>query len=429
MFKEITQSSAAIVRNSSFSVSYDITGYDPADYSQFQIRADQRLYTNMTIILIDKTESIPTYWYYRVANTIPTNTPIPLADFRMMGEGTANSSPTMFTLPNKSDIKLQFVFNSPQVTAATSSGPMGDILDWNLEAKKRETAPAVLSDLQGRAQIYLKGATITKGSTPASDLSQSLTYNINFNGYNAASYENRRMALVLVSKENNLPADARVNVTDGQTRANYFQENLRMSSKKLRGYIIPVGLIGNKNISVTLESNMFPKDATEYGFDYYWIHSLTMSGESPIYNGLPSSSDGSFTLTTYASPTPSVKITSAEDGKRIYTLGKDTSMSVKVDYKDIGEWNESHDTKDDLKVVASLMYKNQSGDYQGWGLTKDVVSPGQIVDFELGTSFAGDFCIQVEVRNNSGLALETTRYYFIVDALSAQATNTANAES
>ncbi len=427
VFKEITQSSAKVTDDSAFSISYDITGYDPANYYMSQIECGYYFYKNTTLILIDKTESIPTYWYYRFETTT-ADPAVPLTSFRKMGEGTDNSSPTMFTMPDKSDIKLQLIVDASQ----TLQGFGQSNFALTLKIPKSVTAPEVITELNAVANIKMTNVKITKNLTDVSNLSKSLTYNIDYSGYEHSKYENRRMALVLVSNGDDLPADARVNVTDGQTRATYFQENLLMSSKKLRGYIIPVGVIGNKNISVTLESNMFPKDATEYGFDYYWIHSLTMSGESPIYNGLPSSSDGSFTLTKTASPTPSVKITSAEGGKRIYTLGKDTSMSVKVDYKDIDEWNASHDTKDQLKVVASLMYKNQSGDYHGWGLTKDVVSSGQIgqiVDFALGTSISGDFCIQVEVRNNSGLALETTRYYFIVDDLSAQPTNTANAES
>ena len=97
---------------------------------------------------------------------------------------------------------------------------------------------------------------------------------------------------------------------------------------------------------------------------------------------------------------PSVKLTSAQSGKKLFAPGE--TITLNANYKNVGDGN---------SVKSSLMLKNSNGEYENVS-TQNVVDEGEI-SIALGDT-PGSYCILLEIVDALRNTIEKTPYYFVI---------------
>jgi len=125
-----------------------------------------------------------------------------------------------------------------------------------------------------------------------------------------------------------------------------------------------------------------------------------MSGTSPMCGDLIENTE--FTLCKEVTNQPSIKVESADNGKCLYALGETIKVKVSFEY-----------ISNDLEVKATMMFKNENGQYESFGLTQKVLEP-EVISMPLSADTPGNYSILIEVEDNKGYTIAETPYYFII---------------
>lgn len=145
---------------------------------------------------------------------------------------------------------------------------------------------------------------------------------------------------------------------------------------------------------------MFPLEAKEYGFTCDWMASDTPAGAAPINGDLLDILN--ITMSKAVGAIPSIRVDSAQDGKFLYGLGE--TIEVNVSFENISS---------DLEVKATMMFRNEYGKYESFGLTQKVLQPG-VITMPLSAETPGSYSILIEVEGSKGYTILKTPYYFII---------------
>ena len=236
--------------------------------------------------------------------------------------------------------------------------------------------------------------------TPASaGLTNSFKCTFN-EGKRASKWEDRSSALVLKpATDTNLPQDARIKAVVGS--------NTTYLNKSDGQFIVPMSLLknGTKNVTLTLESALFPKEEASYKFSAEWWISQSKASRAPN-NGYIARNVDNVTFTSSAKTTLSLK----PDGNQRVLTARDT---LKLDVK----------TKNmkDYKVTATLERENEAHEYASIGKFVDYViaSESESIDFSMSMSgqTSGSYRILFTVKMDSDDAVEIVLkvpYYFVI---------------
>jgi len=398
VFGNVRGSTASITNDSAYTVYYEIKNYDDV-YTNPKLVFTQTLPVNTTLILIDKTDIVPVYYYETI--TAETDT-IPLENFTKMGTTTDLVVPTDLNVP----LKYQIIIDFSDVESGLISGNLqtqltADLLDEN-RAKGAPSFPVDISLVETSFTNYAApGITISTNGTLQQEFTiedARLTNNVN-----SSKWNNRRGALVLTPPAT-IPEDARIEVRD-QSTGNKTTYNLQSNGT----FIVPLKESSSSELLITLISDMFPKELETYSFDVKVISSDSTAGLSPV-NGIVLYN--STTLSFTKQVTPKEISLSISGDKKIYSLSEDTNVTVNVSWSNLPV---------DANPILKLLHKQVSEDNSneiyvdtGWTSRELSTQDPQTVPLMKEQRLTGSFCVILQVSDFDGKVIASIPYYFVV---------------
>jgi len=385
---------AAISRDSAYTANFRINNYDPAVYAAPTLTFGTSPPAGTTIIMVDKSGETPSYWYC-------SNMTIPLA----LSSFTAMGGTQPYSLPeDTSDLEYQFIVDFSRCPGELLSGSLTMTLD----------APKIRSDnveVQPNAPELKQEVMIELVALPAFNISMvsvngltvemTLTYT---ESSAAASKWDNRDAVVMITPDTEIPADAVLKVTeDGKTT--------ELSRAGNGGYILPLNSIRSRELAIELVSGLIPENGGTFAFTVSWYISNSLAGEAP-FMGTPVTTH-TLSLTADSDKLPSLRISG---DRQLAVVGEDVVATV--------EWKNIDAVKG--SVMAEVLMKDASGKYSktswqknisltaenGTGVNKATLVIGTANLFPVGVE-AQSYCLRLTVKEDIDIVLEVP-YYFII---------------
>ncbi len=367
-FTDFVENTNSISRDSAFTARLAVLNYVPNEYDAGTLMFSENLPQDTTIIL----KTGDKYWHYRV--TTANLNSLSLTEFTAMGgsnlyEGNTGSVET--------DLVCQLIVDFSQTDAPLSAGSLTTTL-------KLTPVVAQVSTWEVPASVTLKDvATFTTSATP-SNKSASISLNYTASPGKASIWNNRDVALVLTARST-VPADLTLTVND---------TNYRMNPQKQ--FIIPLGAVDDKTLTVTLNSLLFAPANQTYTFDVDWYVATGKADLSPLNGSLVAETTVNFTCKKDA--VPSIKMTTQ---KRLYVSGDTLTVTVQKAGIPTG-----------ATVTATLQKKGAREFVNVAGVASQSVT-GSSVSFDLTGQTAGSYRVLVLVQQDRNTLLEVP-YYIVM---------------
>lgn len=391
IFGDVTETETVLIsRDSAFTVCFDIENYQETVFPRLSLATadDKELPEGTKIILIDKGNG--KYYHHTVSSSAIS---VDLSEFELMGD----SGKTGYHGYTDS-LKLQFVVDFSEV----QGGMQGDALQVQLVMYPNyEEQPNIRDNIVGSGQwvVFVNPAQFSLSSSGATGITQSITYEYQASAGSASIWDDRVTALILSPQPGTvLTPDARIRYVIGEDTT-----TIHANAEGL--FIIPLSKPSSDlgNMSLTLLSNCFPKDATAYSMNVEWRMSETMAGGAPKNGLLLGSGPISITFTNEASSEISLKITG---DKKLYGLGEMMNANVAWCNVPLG-----------YEMTVTLMRKNDKGEYNSTGWSEKIVhgelSGTKPLDVTLGGQTAGSYSLHLTITNGF-LNVDEVDYYFVI---------------
>ena len=386
VFGDFTADAApTISRDSAFTVRYTVTAYDTAAYQMPKLLFATPLPAGTKLILRDRKDG--SYWHRTLSSSTAT---VALDDFTRMGgsDGYTVSSGDL-------DLQLVIDFSGTDPIAGTSvtvtllvekidlPGNTPPDLTVN-SGKNKPDAYADLGDVSFRLE--------KPSEQPADSLTQALT--LSYSGPAASKWDHRDAALV-VDAQTVLPPSTTLQVFMGSHRAVcYPDENGR--------FILPLGEyigLGTQTIRIRLQSELFPKEYTEYALTASLQLSATDAEVAPM-NG---QTQGVCQTLNFSSNEAPYEVKIVHSGNlHLFDTGENLTVNV---YNDIPSG---------YRMFVELQRQYQDGTFADTGIKAAV--NGNAYSYEL--SFPGNYRIVAKINRadqySDGYTIDSAYYYFIV---------------
>ena len=304
------QEDPKISRDSAYTVLFNVTGASPKLRFTDKNGAAVSVPANTTVIMRVNGDA----YYYYVFNSAASE--VALSSFSKMGGGTSSLS---------GSYSAQFIVDFSDASSYLS---LEDGL--LITTMTSGTGSGAVSSSGTVTLVDPAGFGLTE-STDDTDLAETLSATsgagTTVNGGRATIWDNREMALVIEEASGTvLPPDASLKVTIGTGAEQTVSRN---ASGK---FIVPLGSFDEYSVQITLESDHFPRTATEYTLTAKLMVADSLQEGSPLnghYHGSPAKAAATATLSfkSEATPQPSVKITTA---KRAYQPGETVTFEIQT---------------------------------------------------------------------------------------------------
>lgn len=415
IFRSFADQATTISRDSAFTAAFKITNFDPyytvtddtgttedIHYGAYDVpvlKFSSPIPAKATIILVDSTSGSKEYWYYHAESDV---TEVQLTDFKKMGGGASSEAykiPEPAQVNGYVNLNYQFIVDFSQCdnNSLCSEG----VLKMTLEAKAKATdskAPDINPSVDVTmvtSGFMLEDTDVSAGLTNSFECSYTLA-----DGAKASKWEDRSSALVLIPDANtNLPQDARIKAVVGS--------NTTYLNKSDGQFIVPMSLLknGTENVTLTLESALFPKEEASYKFSAEWWISQSKASRAP-YEGYMARNVDNVTFTSSAKTTLSLR----PDGNQRVLTARDT-LKLNVETKNMKGY----------KVTATLERENEEHEYASIGKFVDyeITDDDKTIDFSMSMSgqTSGSYRILFTVKMDSDDAVEIVLkvpYYFVI---------------
>ncbi len=371
VFTDINTLDATISNDSAFTAYFSVSNYDK--YEKLSINFNEYLPKGTSIILIDKTNS--SYWYFNF--NIASNALL-INDFIKMGDTTKFSV-------SGTTLKYQFIIDFSKVEETLDATSLSVSLD------AIATESEVPSFSKGTRTINLVGVSFGISDLTPDDNSLEKEIEVNFAKTEADSskWDEVGAALVVTSNEE-LPSDTRIKIVQKNKTTYYYQNELQQ-------FIIPLNVLIEDNIILSLESNLFPKSGNVYNLNIK-LYASKSSNDTSVLNGENVAELNSVVFYVNETTNPAVKITGEE---HIITAGQE--LIVNIDYI----------LPDGCTISSDLMVKAENGEYTSSGKRPDITNQGELTISSAGL-VAGNYCFRVIVKDSDGITLMSVPYYFII---------------
>ena len=387
-----------IVRDSAFTVFYNITNYDSGEYGTptlnfFQGSSPIAIPAGSTIILRDRIAG--SYWYYKAQNAVAS---VAVTEFKNM------LSDVAYTLPvyeedkdNICDLKLQFVVDFSQAQIQLVGGSFS--CSMTVPVKQGSKAAEITSSA---LNVRLFGTSTTLTLEDGSGLSRTLKLNTAVPAA-ASRYDNRDLALILIDSSKALPPDAEIMVS-------YKGKNVTRGSDADGKFVFELGDYINtvdEPITITLSSAMFPiEQTTEYILDAQLWLSNSDAEAAPLAGTVLGEVENVRFEGSRVRTGIRVNYAGETAEKRVFKAGD--SVTVLVDtYPVIDEYS-------NYSMSLEVHQKHQNGVYEDTLMKYSAV--GDTYSFRLGSEITpGSYCVVAKLHDGSTYAVNEARYYFIVE--------------
>ena len=375
VFSAITSTvETKIARDSAFTVNFRIEDY--ANYSNLTLTfGEQSLPIGTTVILKDLTDG--TYWWMKLES--PSQS-IPLTSFQKMGTDETFADPTATTL------HYQFVIDFSDVTG----GCAGEALTVSLKATPSGNAP----ELKPSANVTLKAISFSvEKQTEEDDTQESVRVTFAQTDGTASKWDGLTGYLLLTpTGEQNLPPDLVLRVTQGNATALYQRNAKGCFAVKLTN--------GESNLTLSLESEMFPDAGATYSFSAT-LHATAVhdAPRSDVIAEL--TEDLTFKIPAKAAE-PMAKLTGTQ---RVVTLGGTLTLTPAVSYD-----------KEGYDCVIKIQYKSGNG-YEDTSLQVTDWESGEEQEINLASiRTEGSYrVVAVISQKGTGTTVLAVPYYFVIE--------------
>jgi hypothetical protein len=383
VFSEIDGVEAHVTNDSAFTAYFELFGCKV--YENFALTTDKMFPTNTSIVLYDRNDD--SYWYYNVTSSTQS---VLIEQFVLMGEGV-----TKYKL-SSDESRLQFVVDFSKTDGA-QVGCWSVTLSADVKVQSAGFAPefdTILSPVN--VQVYDKPQFSVALSQEQSDngLEVGLAVDYAYIESNAiaSKWQDRKGSLVLTTLST-LPFDANIKATYGTTTKYILKNNNG-------DFIVPLGENGRKIVNITLNSEMFPIEYREYAFSVRLYSSLSNASGSPM-NGDCMGVELVITFVKEVQNTPSIKITDMSSTDRIYKTGDKLRLYIEM--------------QDVLAATPSLMLKGTDNKYANTGWAHPIITSSGEIDINLAGQKEGSYCVQLAVKDATGVNILIVSYYFIIN--------------
>ena len=428
VYDEVTGSSAVISNDSAYTVSYQVTAYDSADYATPVLAFDRKLPFDTNLIMKDMTDN--SYWYYPIpAGSGDENTAVAITEFIKMG---SRNVPYANPDVTYTDLHLQFVVDFSEDTAEP-----GDIVSTlqiakllNSNGDPVSNAPDLMDKVkypkaEASAAAAVSSFSINKKS--GVELEEILTYQYSAGG-EASKWIYRQAVLTLtVDPDTPVPQDAILYVRVGNTWS-YIHRVIDNGTVK---YLVPLGTLNTdlNEVILQLQSSMLPAHTATYHMTAQLGMAMSIA-ESAGLNAEPLGDHVSldFTNTTFE---PAVKIswdgsneeaTTSTPEQHIFQNGE--SMQLMVDYKDLPTEGNLYEIK--TSVLQQTINEDGSETYLDTAVhprltiqERDFVDNDLFIKASCQVAFnnysSGNYCFVVMVTRGGYTILEVPYYFIIKD--------------
>ncbi len=380
-FGKISGTSATIGNDSAYTAYFAVEDFER--YAALSIAFNQALPKGTTLLLIDKTTTAYTYWYYRVQT--PTSSIVISSNFKSMSDGSPFTvSGTAFT--------YQFVvdFSSCEKSALLTNALSTRLSADGLASDVPEFPAHALSTALQALVFEVEEPTETTNSTAELTVSYAKTEEEAV----VSKWEKRSASLVLTTTDD-IPWDTAMQVTEGDNTTVYYQT----ADGK---FILPLTLDENSifGVQLTLQSNLFPATGASYVFNGVLYASNAAVGKAPLNGEVLDTF--AVTFNVQGEEEISLKI----DGeKRVYTV--DGTLVAQI----------TGTVSNRYTVTADVMKKEElTGVYNSTGLRPQVIVNSQLTVAFVGLNLeTGSYCLQLTVKEkDTGLIVMRVPYYFIL---------------
>ena len=374
VFSAITSTvETKIARDSAFTVNFRIEDY--ANYSNLTLTfGEQSLPIGTTVILKDLTDG--TYWWMKLES--PSQS-IPLTSFQKMGTDEKFADPTAKTL------HYQFVIDFSDVTGGCTE----DDLTVSLTATPSGNAP----ELKPSASVTLKAISFSvEKQTEEVDAQENVDVTFAQTEGTASKWDSLTGYLLLTpTGGQDLPPDLVLRVTQGDATVLYQRNAEGFFAVKLTN--------GKSNLTLSLESEMFPDGGATYSFSAT-LHATAVhdAPRSDVIAG--PRADLTFTIPAKTAE-PMAKLTG---DRRVYAEGDTISLQMAL-Y--LGE-------AEQFQFTVKLLYKTESGRYSDTLIPVAIGNDGSTLTAGLSGLESGSYCVRLTVTNE-GTTVLTVPYYFVIE--------------
>ncbi|MBQ5833531.1 MAG: hypothetical protein IIW36_01840, partial [Clostridia bacterium] len=348
---------------------------DYTNYSALTLTFDKELPIGTTVILKNLTDG--TYWWTKLDDESAS---ILLTSFQKMGTGNA------FTDPTEATLRYQFIIDFSDATGGCAS----DALTVSLTATPSNNAP----ELKPSANVTLKEISFSLGeSTEDADTQESVHVTFAETEGTSSKWDGLTGYLLLTPKGGqDLPPDLVLRVTQGNATARYQRNAEGLFAVKLTN--------GASNLTLSLESEMFPHVGATYSFTAT-LHATAVQGapRSDVIAEL--TEDLTFTIPAKAAE-PMAKLTGTQ---RVVTLGGTLTLTPAVSYD-----AERYD------CVIKIQYKSENGyDDTSLQVTDWTSEAEKEIDLASIKTEGSYRVVIVLSQKGTGTTVLTVPYYFIIE--------------
>lgn len=382
IFKDFNNKKETSISNdSAFTAQFTVNDYIPDEYKEQLLKFSSNLPKDTTIIMKEEGR----YWYTKLTEEKQN---INLNEFIAMGESNKFKVEKMGETPKKFTYQFIVDFSQAEKNMDTVDLKVNLNLIANNTTYSAPTIPAEGEEAHISLNIKEK-AKFTLGQYNL--VNKSLTLKCNYVPSEGAAsiWDGRDTALVLTINKGTPPADLTLTAeVDGNT-TNY-------TMNKDKQFIIPLGEIGNKNVKITLNSNLFDSSGMTLNCSAKWYVSKSRADNSPLNGDVVKKID-SIDFACKKDDLPSLRI---DGNTRLCEVGG--KLTIQVNYRNILG----------IDKITAYLQKKDGNEYIYTGSNKEVPTNGS-VEFSMGNMSKGSYRIYVIVSRDSSYLLEVP-YYFVI---------------
>ncbi len=379
VFRNFNSKETSISRDSAFTAQFTVSNYIPDEYTAQTLSFSKDLPVGTTIIMKADGE----YWYY---NLDAAESVIDLTKFTAMG------GVDKFNYKTTATFTYQFIVDFSQ----TPDNTITDTLEVSLglTADTAHSASTIPADGNTHISLNIKKEAEFKLDT-VSVVGKTATLKCTYNpSEGAASVWNDRKTALVLTAPSTAPADLTLTAVIAGNTTLYTMNSDRQ-------FIIPLGEVGTKEVTITLNSNLFGTEAKDLVFNACWYVSQSSADKSPLNGYLDLDASCNVTFSCKKDAVPSVRI----DGAKHLCHARDT-LEVTVNFAGISS---------EENITAYLQSKN-GVQYVDTGAKVSIPSGTgtfRKIEFNMGNMSPGSYRILVIVQESNANILQVP-YYFVI---------------
>lgn len=381
--------SANISPDSAFTASYEVTGFDTAEYEDLDLQfhdvlnAPVSIPAGTSVIMKELGTGSENYWYYIFSDA---GSEVSITSFRNMETGED------FPIDSEA-YTLQFI-----IDFSGSAGAKFASLNTSLVAVKK--AGSAAPDVQAGVNIGLGDVAFSLSANEEASGLMNKLFTCSYSGDVAASKWRGRAAAIVLERDNSAPVASKPLPADAVIVANIGGKKINYRPDPDGSFKIPIGVLTSTvDVELTLQSAMFPDQDIGYIYTAKLYVSNSLVASAPMNGELCGQLDV-LKFEHTVSAVPSISITS---DKNVVNLKEETNISLLIETKEMNN----------CTVRGSVQQQTDNGYIDGAHYLENVTAGQLVIELSGYASMPGNYRVLFTVSDGIKTIMEVP-YYFII---------------